>query len=422
MNVNDTVQELVELLGHAVAHTRFTVRRYGTFGAPDLRNLYSARHYETLRMVRDAQAETEETSLKHLIDGMRPVLEDVMLPGEDKVPNRLMKQIGIVDVFELERFAKDMIYVAAILGEVQAAQMIVDWADDAPIEFQRFYVLTGISVEGAVALADGVRIEKLPNSTNEIYRRIPWVIGPDRASDFLGRTMIVIDCQSGFDLSKWETNDMGQVWFESSAGMDHFDIDWFCDSLSLSCDNHVSWTKAWRDFGPWTVFAKGSLGHGEQTVVGPGTRVEPDAEDYDVAWRLFKRGRSSTPERVERAMSRWKQSKRPVASLTDRSIDLRIALEALYLDHGDKHGEYRFRLATRGAWHLGGDYQERRDCYRTLRDAYDFGSSAVHASEVDAEKQQALKTAQALCRRGIVKRLDEDGEPDWLGLILGQET
>ena len=47
----------------------------------------------------------------------------------------------------------------------------------------------------------------------------------------------------------------------------------------------------------------------------------------------------------------------------DRYIDLRIALEALYLeDFPDERTtqEMRFRLALFGAWHLGDNFKERQ--------------------------------------------------------------
>ena len=125
---------------------------------------------------------------------------------------------------------------------------------------------------------------------------------------------------------------------------------------------------------------------------------------------------------VDLAISRWMRSKRPDASLSDQFIELRIALEVLYL--GGSVGELRFRLATHGAWHLGADFSERREYQQTLRDAYDLASKAVHAGDVEntRENRQLLTDAQDLCRKGILKWLYESEEPNWNEMILGQGT
>ena len=84
-------------------------------------------------------------------------------------------------------------------------------------------------------------------------------------------------------------------------------------------------------------------------------------------------------------------------------------------------------MASHGAWHLGRDYATRKEYFRTLRDAYDLGSKAVHGTDVRFSKKSegipALLTAgRNLCREGILKRLDETEEPNWNELVLGKET
>ena len=61
---------------------------------------------------------------------------------------------------------------------------------------------------------------------------------------------------------------------------------------------------------------------------------------------------------------------------------------------------------------------------KILRDAYHLGSKAVHASRFESseETRKLLTDAQELCRKGILKRLDEDERPNWNELILGKEN
>lgn len=120
------------------------------------------------------------------------------------------------------------------------------------------------------------------------------------------------------------------------------------------------------------------------------------------------------------AISRWVRSTRPEASLQEQFIDLRVALEALYLD-GRSNTEMAFRLATHGALYAGGTIEERHRNHQALRKAYNIASRAVHAGTVEDSdaNRELLKTVQDLCRTGIVKRLAEDREPIWTDIILG---
>lgn len=100
-----------------------------------------------------------------------------------------------------------------------------------------------------------------------------------------------------------------------------------------------------------------------------------------------------------------------------------MALEALYLrDFANEYSqEMRFRLALFGAWFLGNDFQDRQRIRKTLRDAYDRASGAVHTGDVDPtpENRTLLVEAQSLCRQGISKLLKQGFPADWGDLVLG---
>ena len=88
---------------------------------------------------------------------------------------------------------------------------------------------------------------------------------------------------------------------------------------------------------------------------------------------------------------------------------------------GERNQEMSFRLAHFGAWHLGSSFQERKEIRDTLKRAYRQASRAVHDGRVeltDDNRQLLLKT-QALCRRGILKLLEEGEPKDWGDMVLG---
>ena len=122
---------------------------------------------------------------------------------------------------------------------------------------------------------------------------------------------------------------------------------------------------------------------------------------------------------LEIAIDRWLSSKGP-RDLADRLIDLRIALEALFLDHSD-NAELAFRLATRGAWYLGEGVHERKRISGDLRNVYRAASRVIHAGSPggDARDQATLHRAQDLCRSAILRMMDESGKLEWGDIIMG---
>ena len=106
--------------------------------------------------------------------------------------------------------------------------------------------------------------------------------------------------------------------------------------------------------------------------------------------------------------------------LVEKSIDVRIALEALFCK-GEANTELSLRLALRGTWYLGNDASERVQYFETLKKAYGICSKAVHTGFLKNEisTRVLLSNAQDICRKALLKRLDEGGEPDWPRLVLG---
>ena len=156
------------------------------------------------------------------------------------------------------------------------------------------------------------------------------------------------------------------------------------------------------------------------TVVTPPDDVKMDSVDARQVYSTMKQLQGAN-RKLQIAVDRWRRSMAEDAQLDDRYIDLRIALEAVYLkDFGNERSqEMRFRLALFGAWHLGADFADRRSIRRALRDAYDTASRAVHEGEVPKEAARALPMAQDLCRRGILQLLREGSPKDWGDLLLG---
>ena len=126
------------------------------------------------------------------------------------------------------------------------------------------------------------------------------------------------------------------------------------------------------------------------------------------------------------AITRWMRSRYSREDLEDRFIDLRVALEALYVHQArlsNNQGELGLRLSLCGAWHLGVDFEDRKDIREKLNKVYGATSGAVHkgAIESNTENLTLLANGQDFCRRGIMKLLREGAPENWLDLILGAQ-
>ncbi len=159
------------------------------------------------------------------------------------------------------------------------------------------------------------------------------------------------------------------------------------------------------------------------TDVGPGEPRKIVDADRSAARTLVKLLGSVDPaveKRLRIPLQRLNQALRR-RSLTDRAIDLGIALESLLLE--GVRDELSFRLRIRGAWLLGRTPQERDAIMRSLRDVYECRSTAVHEGHLGRtirrrDVSEVLATGAAIAAQVIIA-IARHGWPDWDSLVLG---
>ena len=125
------------------------------------------------------------------------------------------------------------------------------------------------------------------------------------------------------------------------------------------------------------------------------------------------------PRSVHIAFEYWLKSKARRIDLADRLVFLRTALEALFLDDGNR-AELTFRLATNGAWYTGRNSAERRQRFDTLRNVYAAASGAVHSGRVKKTGEKLLSDGHEICRLAILKRLCSGRVPVWKDIVFGR--
>lgn len=106
-------------------------------------------------------------------------------------------------------------------------------------------------------------------------------------------------------------------------------------------------------------------------------------------------------------------------SAVDALVDYVVALEGVLLP--GLRDELRHRFGLNGAWWLGGDADERRELFDTLRDLYDLRSRLVHGGgghapldEISAKRDDARVLAARALLKCLTSRWPRAGEFDQL--------
>ena len=334
---------------------------------------------------------------------------------------------------------------AAAMGPEAAAAQLQRWLEGAdPIRYREAALLNGVAFIEALDPVPGVHIEPLPLTPDELPVHLPKS-NVSSADYYLGRTVLYIEHEASPALFRpgairWERS----VESHNVAGIDFGTA---CQALSLESNTNVEAGFFWSHYhGPPGLSQPhhgGSWAFGTRFELWPLTGGKLTERFTEGAGALFPDGNAGpkpsedrlgdtiraikalgADDAIRTAISRWMGSKDQRPSVADRFIDLRIALEALYLKdflNEKTSQEMRFRLPLFGAWHVGENFVERQQLRKMLRESYDRASTAVHTGSVAGASAKLLADGQDICRRGIVKLLKEGRPRDWGDLILGAQ-
>ena len=310
--------------------------------------------------------------------------------------------------------------------------------------FRDVGLLEGAKLEKAVEVFDGVRLVPLPSSkisrqVEQCLFRFPVHSSTDRVDSLFGKTLLVID-RSGFSTICRSSDipfqdgiriddlpfqvKVHDVKFPNVTAVDSFQT-LFCQALSLICNSSVKIFIGFYALEEDKSFDLPKGGGGMSRQGKPlGTPTEVKEADIEKAKYLY--GRlvdldSSDREKLHISIDRWVQSKTK-RSRVDKIVDLGIAFEALYAPDSSS-GEIRFKLAVRGAWNLGENEKHRKMLMKEFQEIYDWRSKIVHTGNLPnktkntpftyEEIKQFIERAQDLCRKSILKVLEDGRFPDW---------
>ena len=300
------------------------------------------------------------------------------------------------------------------------------WIQGRPFQYQRNAVISGLRTAQPLEWG-GIYFASLPEGA--LLDHVPRMIVEALGSDNLSRAVkMSVPCE--LSPAFYVPGSSDQVPLQESNPMPPLNN--FSRAMSLQCSSHVMYKAEWVDYGDLLAF---DPIHGQQWSYGmpphdlevlglPPHTVELTEEHLAGAMSLLEKlaARDDRRSSVNVAIRRWMNSKQDV-DFPDKFIELRIALEALYAKGGK--GSLTSQVEKHGAWHLAAKPAEMSDYRTKLRTLYKLASDAIHNRkeiEFSDDNRTLLVDGQDLCRSGILKRLDEDQEPDWGKLILGKDA
>ena len=312
-----------------------------------------------------------------------------------------------------------------------AANKLLGWARGAPLAFETRVILGRLNTASPLTLANGLAVSRLPRRSDQLNGWFPTGSGI-ALSDYLDRTLLRIPCKVAPVLSKPSktTEQHGgesvEVWqapakVETTWPLPPGGVLELGRALSLACDVAVETPVTWTNYRDHAHFGH-HLGtyHSSSGELPPRTATESmlTMDRLKEALRLQPELRNM-PDNVETAFRYWLKSKSRHPDLADRLVFLRTALEALFLDSGNR-SDLAFQLAVKGAWYTGRNRAERQQHYDVLKKAYTAGSGAVHSGRVKATAEKLLTGGQTICRLAILKRLRSRQDPVWENIVFGR--
>ena len=430
-------QELTTLLLAATQQANFDCGRLGNLTASQLRNMFhGATGLDYLNAV-PAELHLPDDVLTELVRKLGLLLADFV--ADDYIGYALPPYPpGGRSRLKVGEFVRIVIRTAGLIGPERVAALISGWAQGQPLQYQVNAVFGGLKISQPLGWFDGAYFATLPNSTAEIRDYLPWgSVGQFGVENFLGDVKLSIHCEVRPALYSPHTSNetLEETW--AYGKVQPFAFKTFCEALSLSCNHRVALKVRWSDYGDLVLFHPLFYGGGyeygdgfsgsrteinqddltrprrEGELVQPHLEVELTQEHLAMATDLLAKlgPRWERRKNIRVAIDRWLRSKRDI-DFTDQFIELRIALEALYVK-SDRQSKTS-QIANHGARHLGSDPIERSEYQKKLRTVYELASKAVHEGEIEYSEKNRIQLAEAqdLCRKGILKRLDESKEPD----------
>ena len=461
------MKELTTALAEALPRTRFRSETGNAIEPQSMRQAIAddAEWLPHIREILTARPTVPMEDIERISELLRGLLKQYWQEDEDRIEHTF-RVLGDDETHILSRgepgnlmhgtstiptLAKALVRSAGFIGPERAAWLICELAGGAPIKSKMMIVLNDTWIDQPTELHPGVRLYRLPTSSQYFRNAMPDIHHGHVAVSMLGRTVLEVETertpaffqpgQASEDPLRWHVktalDPMGhQALLDAISLASHrmVEADWIWHeqditrSLAFPLEVSELWASsrsAERELRPNRTTERQpgmvKVGNGARTPDYTSPSPNLFARDAERAWSVCPEMTSEEfrGPRMYVAIRQWMQAVSSLPGMIERMVGLRIALEALYVDSGQ--GELGFRMSLIAAHHLGETLTERKDIQSTLNKFYGLASRAVHGKMVLNLKETdrvVIDQATILCAEGILKVLNEKKYPDWKELLL----
>ncbi len=286
-----------------------------------------------------------------------------------------------------------------------------------------------------IRVSDGIRLVSFPLNPSELPpylfdQRFSPILNSAGPSVFRQKTVLIIDHTVSPLFSKPSSENENQFEIKTkNAEFPNFDVEKFCQAFSLLSNYPVEPVLQWSYVDQDELFNPQSVTTEVLNLRTPKenstiTRIdEARVEKIKDRYKKLTNLSSDVEEKLHIPVDRWIKSKaedNPV----DKIIDLGIAFESLYVPAKvpGKSRKIVYNLKKNASRYLGTNKDNQEKLKKKFKVIYDCRCDAAHEGrlkekiEIEKDKHvpqsEFITEAQDLCRRSIMKIL-EDGEfPD----------
>ena len=353
---------------------------------------------------------------------------------DDHIGITLCRFVSESDVVSVGDTALMLVKATLLLEVERVVELLNDWLNGVPVSYKTEVLIAGITVGEPISLTDAITLspvtefwveEEMPTRLLESMTDTDQRLLPGATRLSIQHQVDQIGPLFKPDPSRVDRDEDIPDWED-----EHAKLESCYRALSLACNSVVVPIIEWRDYADLPAVNTGTINMSSYPyLIGYDWRQFQDhgqtvsQEQAELARDLLNKTDQDVLEGLglEQPITRWMRAMRPDFRLEDCLIELRIALEALFLEN-DENAELTYRIAQRCAMRLGNDVAQRRRHYEDIRDVYRLASKAVHRGQVEFDEVDFLKTKYVLylVRQEIINRLNEGRRPDWMEVTFGK--
>ena len=430
--VDMAIERLTECIGRAVRQAEFTNVFKQRFDSSVMHELYARKRREAYGLPNTDAIGVPASTLTDIVSELAPMVAPYTSRETGAIGNGFYTMQGSQAsprLPSIEDYAKVLVLAAARVGPERAAGLFAEWVEGRPIKVWLCALLKGAKTEGELRPADGLCLDTLSSNGEDFPRSLYVQIDEHdiRYEQYAQRAILSLEHETGPVLYSPDDESKDFPHFPPSpeicnTELSSVSLGGLCRAMSVEINGHVDWFRQWWDYGDVDAFFLNPGGSHSWRDTSSSSPILVTEEHLKRAMEL--QGLLDGFTSLDLGIARWRRSKR-ATTIEDRLVELRIALESVLLpDDKGVVGEKRHRLAIRGAWLLGETLEQRKSYFRSLRDAYDFASSVLHAGRLkkkgEETRDRAITEGQGICRAAILRIARDKAVPDWTDIVLGK--